>query len=128
MKKTALALLVLVYLAFTAGVVISQHYCMGRMDSIRLGTSTSEFCGQCGMHRSDAVGCCHDEITIYKILDDQLSSPTYKIPTLFLSALPSFAVRAEAEEMQEEPEHWYRPHGPPLPKNDTYLHNRVFRI
>src|SRR5215203_1085908 len=74
MKKGIAAILLVLYVAFSSGVVISFHYCMDSFDSLQLGASKFEVCGKCGMHVEDASGCCNDEVKIFKIQDDQQTS------------------------------------------------------
>ena len=74
MKKSIASILLVLYVAFSCGVVISYHYCMDTYDSLRLGDKKSDVCGVCGMHTSESNGCCNDEVKIFKIQDDQQAS------------------------------------------------------
>src|SRR6187200_3244594 len=74
MKKGIAAILLVLYVAFSSGVVISFHYCMDSFDSVQLGATKSDYCGVCGMHKSEGNECCKDEVKIFKIHDDQQTS------------------------------------------------------
>ncbi|MBK8279534.1 MAG: hypothetical protein IPK94_05095 [Saprospiraceae bacterium] len=60
MKKISLAILAVVYLATTSGVMVHTHYCMGHLADWGFGAVTQEICNFCGMelHQDDASGCC----------------------------------------------------------------------
>ena len=71
MKKGIAAILLVLYVAFSSGVVINYHYCMDSFDSVQFGANKSDYCGVCGMHKSEGNECCKDEVKIFKIQDDQ---------------------------------------------------------
>jgi len=128
MKRFGMGILLTIYLAFTSGIVVNIHYCMGRFDSVQLGSQAAEICGKCGMHSTESNGCCHDEVQIYKLADDQkISGP---IQFQFFPELTPLPVQSfsEAFLVSSENNRLYRPQGPPLHKQDTYLRNNVFRI
>ena len=56
----------MLYLAMTAGMVVSAHYCMGDLADVSLGHDTAEKCSDCGM---DNNGCCHDDVKVFRITD-----------------------------------------------------------
>ncbi len=76
MKKVSVVLMMCLYLAFTTGVVVNTHYCMNQVDTVSFYTSSTEYCNTCGMHYQDATGCCHDDVTIFKIEDDHSAGKT----------------------------------------------------
>lgn len=128
MKKALASILLLFYLTFTTGVIINMHYCMNRFDSAKLGSAQTEICGKCGMHTSDANGCCHDDIKIFRI-DDSHQAPAvfaglYPVP---VPALSSF-IENETTVYTGFSTDKYSDHSPPLQQQDTYLWNCVFRI
>ena len=128
MKKGIAAILLVLYVAFSCGVVISYHYCMDTYDSLRLGDSTSDYCGKCGMHTSESNGCCNDEIKIFKIQDDQQTASIsfkFSTPDAIVVQLP---VWNEALSITSAHQLFLNNHSPPLSKQDTYLQNCVFRI
>ena len=128
MKKTVSAILLIIYLGATSGIAINLHYCMNRFDSIQLGATKTEICGKCGMHTEDANGCCHDEVKIIKLQDDQQSASLHYqfiSPEALAVNFPLFVnepliVAGEKFSVNN--------HSPPLSKQDTYLQNCVFRI
>ena len=128
MKKGIAAILLVLYVAFSSGVVISFHYCMNDLDSLQLGNAKTEVCGKCGMHKEDGNACCNDEVKIFKIQDDQQSATTnfkFSAPDQDIATLPVFyGVRLTNSTHQL----YLNNHSPPISKQDTYLQNCVFRI
>ena len=128
MKKGIAAILLVLYVAFSSGVVISFHYCMDDLDSLKLGTAKTEICGKCGMHQEDANACCNDEVKIFKIDEDQQSSEiSFKFSTPD-PIIPIFHVWEDVDVASPTNQLYLNNHSPPLSKQDTYLQNCVFRI
>lgn len=128
MKRGVAAILLLLYVAFSSGVVISFHYCMDDFDSLQLGAVKAEVCGRCGMHTTDANGCCNDEVKIFKIEDDQQVAATHfklSTPDAIVATLPAWD---EAMPANSNYHLYLNNHSPPLSEQDIYLHNCVFRI
>ena len=128
MKKSIASILLILYVAFSSGVVISFHYCMDSFDSVQLGDKQSDYCGVCGMHKSEQNECCKDEVKIFKIQDDQQTAASnfkFSAPDVIVATLPvwneSFLVRPTYQL-------FLTTHSPPLSKQDTYLQNCAFRI
>ena len=126
MKKGIAAIFLLFYFAFSTGVIISYHYCMDEFDSLQLGDKKTEICGKCGMH-SDDMGCCNDEVKIFKIQDDQ---QTAMVNFKFEAPLAIIETSSLWNETAVNPTYqlFANTHSPPLSKQDTYLQNCVFRI
>jgi hypothetical protein len=128
MKKLAAAILLLTYFMVSTGFVVSVHYCMDELDSIELGDATDSECNQCGMIIKDSNGCCKDEVKVMKMKVDQtiakLVTTDFSLP-LILNFSSLFLLTPLVTDHE-----WQEPvaHGPPLNEQDTYLHNRVFRI
>jgi hypothetical protein len=128
MKKGIAAILLLLYVAFSSGVVISFHYCMDSFDSLQLGASEFDVCGTCGMHKEDGNACCNDEVKIFKIQDDQqFSAVNFKFaaPDAMVTTLPDLCKITYAVSRHQL---FLQNHSPPLSHQDTYLQNCVFRI
>jgi hypothetical protein len=128
MKKSIATILLVLYVAFSTGVVVNFHYCMDSFDSLGLGASKSDYCGVCGMHKSKANECCKDELKIFKIEDDQQTSAfSFKLsaPDAFVAALPVWNETIVARSTHQL---YLHTHSPPLSEQDTYLQNCVFRI
>jgi hypothetical protein len=128
MKKGIAAILLVLYVAFSTGVVISFHYCMNDLDSLQLGAAKTEICGKCGMHQVDANACCNDEIKIFKIQDDQQASAInfkFSAPDIVITPLPFLP---EPSFTNSIPELFSTSHSPPISKRYAYLQNCVFRI
>ena len=129
MKKALVSITFLVYLAFSCGVIINFHYCMGHLDSVKLFGGKTNLCGTCGMHLGKSHKCCGDEAKLIKLQDDQqktqvvhsLQAPeaVVTIPSDFI--VTSFYNNNKSLHQQD--------HSPPLiTGQDTYLQNCVFRI
>jgi hypothetical protein len=128
MKKGIAVILLVLYVAFSTGVVISFHYCMNDLDSLQLGAAKTEICGKCGMHQVDANACCNDEVKIFKIQDDQQTSVVnfkFSAPEALITPLPYLS---EISITNSTHELFSNNHSPPLNKQYTYLQNCVFRI
>ena len=128
MKKGIAAILLVLYVAFSTGVVISFHYCMNDLDSLQLGNAKTEVCGKCGMHKEDSNACCNDEVRIFKIQDDQQPSTAnfkFSAPDADIATLPVFYEVALTKSTHQL---FLNNHSPPISKQDTYLQNCVFRI
>lgn len=126
MKKGIAAILFLFYFAFSTGVIISYHYCMDEFDSLQLGDKKTEICGKCGMH-SDDMGCCNDQVKIFKIEDDQQAAAVnfkFETPVTVIEPLLTWNEIPVTSTYQL----FTNNHSPPLSKQDTYLQNCVFRI
>lgn len=128
MKKAASAILLVFYFVISTGVVINLHYCMNRFDSAQFGASTSEVCGKCGMHVEDANACCHDEVKIVKLQDDQQTTSLHYVFTSYDAANDqqvSWNVQPVITGFSKSS---LNNHSLPLSRQNIYLQNCVFRI
>jgi hypothetical protein len=128
MKKGIASILLLLYVAFSSGVIISFHYCMDSFDSLQLGASEFEVCGNCGMHKEDSSGCCNDEVKIFKIQDDQQSPAVhfkFAAPDAMIATLPDCYKISYPNSTHQV---FLKNHSPPVSNQDIYLQNCVFRI
>lgn len=127
MKKLLAAILLLVYFTVSTGFVVSLHYCMDRFDSARIGGSSSDECGKCGMHQDESK-CCWDDVKMVKLQTNHLASKAliaeFSVPVVkefttdFLLA-PLYYLEEKTPVLA---------HGPPLSEQETYLQNCVFRL
>lgn len=118
------------YLAFSSGVMFNFHYCMNKLDSVKIFASASKKCGKCGMHTDASHGCCRDEVKIVKIDDEQKVTATIDFSFTSLQApaqVPS-AYILTAFINSNEASHRID-HSPPLPATqDLCSLHCVFRI
>ena len=128
MKKGIAAILLVLYVAFSSGVVINFHYCMDSFDSAQFGANKSDYCGVCGMHKSESNECCKDEVKIFKIQDDQQTSAiSFKFTSPDV-VVDEVLLWNETFLVGSPHQLYLNTHSPPLSKQDTYLQNCVFRI
>lgn len=131
-KKIAVTILAVIYFAVGSGVIVNIHYCMNRFASADLGfTASQKECGKCGMHKDKSHGCCHDEVKLVKIEDDQIKSLQLAFDFTSVKAvttIPSLFIATSFYNDNEEGS-YHTDHSPPLiNQQDTYLQNNVFRI
>ena len=131
MKKAAVLILAVLYFAISSGMIVNLHYCMNRFTSADFSLATDKsHCDKCGMDKSTSQGCCHDEIKLVKLQDDQTKAST----VLFdfsgiqsIATIPSLFIIASFYNADETNHH--KVHSPPLlSRQDTHLQNCVFRI
>jgi hypothetical protein len=65
MKKGAVLILSFIYLIFSSGFVVQQHFCMDKLVAGNSAAERGDQCGNCGMHKKEAGDCCKD---IHKIV------------------------------------------------------------
>ena len=130
MKRLVLAISFLCYLTVTCGVVVNFHYCMDKLASVHLFGNTSDKCGQCGMEVHQWDGCCHDEVKVIKLEQDQnkVVVVDYSLPSVTgLFSTPSTFISASFYITDDKL--CFSSHSPPLlSAQDTYLQINVFRI
>jgi hypothetical protein len=91
MKRFLAAILALVYLSFSTGVMVHLHYCMGKFVSWSLSDHGSKVCDYCGMPKKSSTdsgliknNCCQDEHKQIKTEKDQKTvSPGLQITKPF---------------------------------------------
>lgn len=130
MKKAVFAISVFVYFVATCGVVINYHYCMKKLASVHLFDKFDDECSRCGMITHESNGCCHDEIKVVKLVQDQNKLPDFSYELLQADipvSTPSAFIVALFE--NEHTPACFRAHSPPLLSlQDTYIQISVFRI
>ncbi|MBI3138760.1 MAG: hypothetical protein HYZ15_09265 [Sphingobacteriales bacterium] len=131
MKKAGVIILSFIYLAFTAGITLQQHYCMNRLVSLRLSGHTEERCGFCGMDTKEkGNSCCKDEASTFRISDDQQEGPAidFNASLTGLADGPPFLTDPENRVVYKVTDR-VTGHGPPgKTAVPVFLLNRVFRI
>jgi hypothetical protein len=128
MKKAWVTILLLIYFTVSSGFVVNLHYCMGDFAGVELGAPNDKECGKCGMAVQKKAGCCHDEVKVVKVAQEQPAATFAQFHFGVAKALP---VHAQNPYLALKPiaQHRFAPaHGPPLSGPDIYLSNCVFRI
>jgi hypothetical protein len=103
---------------------------MNRLASVHFFETKSDKCSLCGMDTHQSRGCCKDELTVVKLVQDQNKIPVtifeFQAPPSLPVVLSSFM--ATASYNVDEQRHFHN-HSPPLlSAQDTYLQINVFRI
>ena len=128
MKRSAVAILAIIYFAISSGVVVNIHYCMGKMSSVKLQAWTPGSCA-CGKKMESKKGCCKTELKVVKLEDAQkisyadfvVNTPVTPLVTeLNLLQTPFYNAQHPVRSQGHSP--------PLLSGQDTYLRNCVFRI
>jgi hypothetical protein len=131
MKKVSVIVVAVLYFAVSSGMIVNLHYCMNRFASADFSlVSGKSQCDKCGMHKTNSHGCCHDEVKLVKLQDDQNKA---SLVSFDFNSFQSIAITPSqfiitsfynADEINHHQEH-----SPPLlSKQDTHLQNCVFRI
>ncbi len=132
MKKFAVIIVAILYFAVSSGVIVNMHYCMNRFASADVGYATSQKdCGTCGMHKEKSHGCCHDEVKLVKIDDDQNKGSQFVVDWTTVKApvaVPSQFIAASFIQTGEPATNLPGDSPPLLHGQDTYLQLCVFRI
>lgn len=128
MKRSAVAILAIIYLAITSGVVVNIHYCMGKMSSVKFQAWAPNKCA-CGKKMESKKGCCKTELKVVKVADAQkiaYADYVFQSPVTLISSDLNLLHTPFYNSMSDIlPEG----HSPPiLSGQDTYLRNCVFRI
>jgi hypothetical protein len=129
MKKVLLSVSFICYLALSCGIVVNLHYCMNRLASTELFGAKKKTCGKCGMPATGKHGCCHDEVKLIKLHDDQQKATGFQLvePSISVAILPSVFLLSPFYNVADHSSQIS--HSPPLLTEETiYLQNGVFRI
>ena len=130
MKRLLTSIIALIYFTVSSGMVMSVHYCMGKISDIQVNQVPEERC-ICGMSKKEtsSKGCCKTEFTMVKLADThKASSASYDIQTPVVLVSRSLS-QLEAPLYYTNTKVYSDIHGPPLlSEQDTYLLNCVFRI
>ncbi|HUR65611.1 MAG TPA: hypothetical protein VMZ03_04610 [Chitinophagaceae bacterium] len=130
MKKLIAGISFVLYFAATSGIVINSHYCMKKLASVSLFGVKPDVCGRCGMDMHDNNGCCRDEVSVAKLVQDQVKMPVtiFELPSIEQTAVIVSDFMVVPVSVTEESRHFHN-HSPPLlSAQDIYLQNNVFRI
>lgn len=126
MKRFLVAILAILYITLTSGVVVSVHYCMGKRSNVSIGNFSQKLCG-CGPKENKK--CCSSEIKIVK-LDDNHQQAQADIQLLAAEQfLPQIIGTIIQINLQEEQPVLFTAHAPPVRSGqDILIQHSVFRI
>ena len=130
MKKIIIGILAVFYLITTSGVVVTIHYCMGKISSAEYGLSKVNFCDKCGMKETGKKkGCCHTENKVYKVDDSHNYVKSNVDFTQTIIAIPVEFISLNQSLQGVEKTLALKYHSPPDNRGiSVYLYNNVFRI
>ncbi|HWR32773.1 MAG TPA: hypothetical protein VN451_04580 [Chitinophagaceae bacterium] len=130
MKKIIAYISFACYFAVTSGIVINSHYCIKRQSCEMQFKSEKRYPGKCGMHAQKNRNCCHNEVKVVKLVQDQntISIEDYNRHSIAGAGIvASQFIVASAYNIVEK--YHFHNHSPPLlSAQDTYLQINVFRI
>ena len=128
MKRSWIAILAILYITVTSGVIVNVHYCMGSIASVDYGYDDHDTCGKCGMTEK-RTGCCHSELKLVKVDDEHQQVPasiqSFEMP---VSIIPDEIVWIDPAPTQLALTSFTYDDPPDPYSNSVYLHNCVFRI
>lgn len=128
MKKSWIAILAILYITVTSGVIVNVHYCMGSIASVAYGWDDHDVCGKCGM-TDQKEGCCHTEYQLVKVDDEHqyvpVDIPSFETP---VSIIPDEIVWIDPAPATLQPTTFTYIDPPDPYFNSVYLHHCVFRI
>lgn len=128
MKKGLVAILAILYITLTSGVIVNVHYCMGSIASVEYGYDDHDACGKCGM-KEQREGCCHTEYNLVKLDDEHqvvpADLPSFEMP---VSIIPDEIVWIDPAPAQIPPTAFTYDDPPDPYSNSIWLHHCVFRI
>lgn len=130
MKRILTSIIALVYFVISSGLVMSIHYCMGKISSVDLSHNSTETC-VCGMSlkETSSKGCCKTEVKMMKLEDNHKAAYAfYDVQTPVILLPKSISLFEQIDEVTSA-KVYADINGPPLlSEQDTYLINCVFRI
>ncbi|MBW0176569.1 hypothetical protein [Sediminibacterium sp.] len=130
MKRVLTSLIAIIYFVISSGLVMSIHYCMGKISSVDLSHNSTETC-VCGMSlkETSSKGCCKTEIKMVKLEDNHKATYAFFDFQSPVTLLPKLISVFDLTDLNESAKVYADIHGPPLlSRKDTYLLNCVFRI
>ncbi|MDZ4793961.1 MAG: hypothetical protein SGI83_06755 [Bacteroidota bacterium] len=73
MKNLLVAILAIVYITTSTGVIVHVHYCIGDISDWGIGGKNNNSCSKCGMIKIDdkGKGSCEDKVKLIKNNADQ---------------------------------------------------------
>ena len=127
MKRSAVLLLISIYLVFCLGMGVNSFYCCGKLASVSMVFGWSD---NAGIKTINNNKCCKNEVRSFKLKDKQVLVQSYSFKAPLPSLLPAFAV-VNINSVYEEVINpfAYRSNAPPGKSGiPIYLRNCDYRI
>ena len=131
MKNLCAFILAIIYLGFSIGATLNQHYCMGKLVGTSLFDPGGNECVKCGMqkHTGESKGCCTDISIVIKASDSHTFSQTVYDIRAFAYIIPATQfINTSINVSSAQTENVFRAQGPPLLKNPLFIQFRNLRI
>jgi hypothetical protein len=130
-KKLQAFILAIIYISFSIGATLNQHYCMGELVGTSLFDLHDEACGKCGMpkHTEASKDCCKDVSIVIKADDAHTFSQTVYDIQAYTFILPDVHFIANSFNIPAfQTVNAYRAHSPPLLHLPLFIQFGSFRI
>jgi hypothetical protein len=130
-KKLQAFILAIIYISFSIGATLNQHYCMGELVGTSLFDLHDAACGKCGMpkHTEASKDCCKDVSIVIKADDAHTFSQTVYDFQVLAFILPDACFIANSfTTPASQTVNAYRAHSPPLLQLPLFIQFGNFRI
>ena len=131
MKRVYAFILSIIYISFSIGTTLNQHYCMGELVGTSLFKLPGKACGKCGMPKHTEAGkrCCKDVSIVIKSGDEHTFSQTVYDFQASAFILPFTCTNAYCFNIPVfQTVNAYRVHSPPLLQLSLFKQFGNFRI
>jgi hypothetical protein len=127
MKRTALILLMVVYLLSIAGIGVNRFYCCGKLASVSFTYGAADNSGKA---LGEKDNCCKNENQIFKVKDSHMNVAAFEFSSLNPSLLPTITYFAFINPVNERSIYnHYSANSPPIrPDIPFYALNCAYRI
>ena len=88
MKRSAVLLLISIYLVSCLGMGVNSFYCCGKLASVSMVFGGSD---NAGVKTVNNNKCCKHEVRSFKLKDNQVLAPSYSFKAPLTSLVPAFA-------------------------------------
>ena len=129
MKKTLVAILLIIYTFAASGASVDLHYCMGKLTGWDFDYTSKGDCYNCGMQTRPDKGCCDNKQIHSKVdKDQQAAYNNISFANDNFAIVPHYTIADDVFINRNTITH-HSIHAPPLINdNPTYLLNCNFRI
>lgn len=126
MKRILTLIVAIIYFTVSSGMVVSVHYCMGKITNTKMQNATKKSC--CCKKKQTDNSCCKTEHKLIKLEDNHkaaYANYSFAAPVFYLNN--SFIIN-DVTACMASCKTAFNNHSPPIPSQSVYLLNCVFRI